>query len=84
MSRHLGLKPPRSLPMRGVTTQVSAQRSITACITALKKNPYTHGSAPSLLRMCDVLLQFFLARYKSFTTAGQLTSAAYITPSPGI
>ena len=50
--------------MRGVTTQLSDTKSITACTTALKKEPDTRGTAPSLLRMRAILLQSALARYK--------------------
>ena len=48
--------PPRSVPMQGVNTQVSALKSSTACIADLKNNPETRGVAPSLLRICDILL----------------------------
>ena len=70
--------PPRALTMQGVTTQVSNPKSSTAWTTALKNNPDTHGAAPSLLRMHDILLQTLLARAKFFTTAGQPSSDANI------
>ena len=68
--------PPTALPMQGVTTQVSNPKSSTAYTTALKKNPDTRSTAPSLLRIHDILLQTFLAHYNVFTTVGQLSSAA--------
>ena len=77
-SLHLRLKPPRALPMQGVTTQVSDPKSSTACTTSLKKKPDIRGAAPSLLRMRVILLQTALDRDKFFTTAGQLLSAAKI------
>ena len=67
------------LPMRGVATQVSDTNSNTACTTALKKNPDTCGSAPSLLRILVILFHTSLACEKFLTTAGQLSSAAKIT-----
>ena len=57
--------------MQGVNTQVSDPMSITACTTALKKNPDTRRAAPSLLRMCAILLQTALTRDKFLITAGQ-------------
>ena len=80
--RHLSTwvwKPTRDLPMRGVTTQVSALKSSKAWTTALKKKPDTCGAAPSLLRMRGILLQNFLERAKLFITAGQSFSSAEIT-----
>ena len=64
--------------MQGVTTHVSDPNNSTACTTALKNNPDTHGAAPSLLRMCNILLQIFLSQDKFFATSGQLLSAADI------
>ena len=63
--------PPKVLPMRGVTTQVSAPKISTAWTTALKNNPDTQGVAPYLLRMREILLQTFFSRAKFLTTAGQ-------------
>ena len=65
--------------MRGVTTQVSAPKSSTAYIMYLKKKPYTRGTASSLLRMCDILLQTFFAWSKFLTNAAQLSSVANIS-----
>ena len=48
-------KPPRTLIMQGVTTQVSEKNSITSCTTDLKKKTDTRVSAPSLLRILVVL-----------------------------
>ena len=41
--------------MRGVTAQVFKPKSNTSCTIALKKNMYTHGSAPSRLRILIIL-----------------------------
>ena len=68
-----------SLPMQGVTTQVSDPNSSTAYTTSLKKKPDTRGAAPSLLRMRAVLLQAALSQDKLLTTTGQSSSAAKIT-----
>ena len=65
--------------MQGVTTQVSYPKSITACTTALKKNPDNRGAAPSLLRMHFIILQTALSRDKLLTTYGQSSSATKIT-----
>ena len=65
--------------MRGATTQVSNPKISTACKTALKQNLDTSCAAPSLLRMCNTLLQNFLARNRFFTNYGQSSSAAEIT-----
>ena len=62
--------PPRTLPMRGVATQVSEPKSNTACTTDLKKNPDTRGSAPYLLRIQVIIFHTALARDKFLTTAG--------------
>ena len=48
-------KPPNALTMWGVTTQVFKPKSNTACTTYLKKNPDTHGSDLSLLRIIVIL-----------------------------
>ena len=71
--------PPRVLHVWGVTTQVSNTKISTACTKALKNNPDTHGSAPSLLRIHVILLQTVLDWDKLFTTAGQSLSATDIT-----
>ena len=42
--------------MRGVTNQVSAQKSSTAWTMSLKKKPDTCGAAPYLLSMRGILL----------------------------
>ena len=55
--------------MRGVATQVSDPKRSTACTAALKKNPNTRGTAPSLLRMHTIVLQNALDRDKFLTTA---------------
>ena len=65
--------------MRGVTTQVSEPKSNTACTTALKKNPDTCRSAPSLLMILVILLHTVLAHDKFLATSGQFLSAAEIT-----
>ena len=65
--------------MQEVTTQVSALKSNTACTTALKKNPDTRGSAPSLMRIFVILFHTALALEKFRTKAGQSLSAAKIT-----
>ena len=70
--------PPRDFPMRGVTTQVYDPKSSTACTMDLKNNPDTRGTDPSLLMMCDILLQTTLSQDKFFTTSGQSLSAADI------
>ena len=49
-------KSPRTRPMRGVTSHVSAPKSNTDCTINLKKNPYTCGNAPSLLWILIILL----------------------------
>ena len=64
--------------MRGVNNQISAPKSSTACITAFK-NQDIRGASPSLLRMRDILLQTFFARFKFLTTSGQSLSVANIT-----
>ena len=71
--------PPRDIPMRGMTKQVSDPKSNTACTTALKKNPDTHGSDPSLMRILVILFHTSLASEKLLNTASQLSSAANIT-----
>ena len=71
--------PPRSLPMRGVTVQVSEPNINTACTMALKKNPDTRSSAPSLLMILVILSHTALARDKFLTTNGQPLSADDIT-----
>ena len=43
--------PPRTRPMWGVTTQVSAQKSSANWTTALQKKTDTCGASPSLLRI---------------------------------
>ena len=75
--------PPRDLTMRGVTTQVSDPKINTACTTALNKNPYTRGSAPSLLRIIVILFHTALSQDKFLTTYGQSLSPT-ISPVPGI
>ena len=65
--------------MQGVTNQVSDQKSNTACTTALKKNPDTRGSAPSLLSILITLFHTALAHENFPTTASQSSSAAEIT-----
>ena len=65
--------------MRGVTTHVSAPKSSTVQITALKKMPDTRGGVPSLLRMRNILIQNFFALAKFLTNTGQSSSIAYIT-----
>ena len=65
--------------MRGVTTQVYAPKSITACITAFKKRPDTQGVSPSLLRIRDILLHTVFTRDKFLTIAVQSSSVAEIT-----
>ena len=70
--------PPRAVPLGGVTTQVSALKGSTVYITALKKKPNTQGVAPSLRRMCNILLRTVFAQAKLLTNAGQSLSAAEI------
>ena len=72
-------KPPRALPTRGLTTQVFYLKSNTAYIMALKNNPDTCSSAPSLLRIIVIIFQTSLACDKFLTTAGQSSSDAEIT-----
>ena len=72
-------KPPRTLTIQGVTTQVSEPNSNTACTTALKKNTDTRGSAPFLLSIISVLFYTALARDKFLTTASQSSSASETT-----
>ena len=61
-----------------MTTQVSALKGSTVYITALKKKPNTQGVAPSLRRMCNILLRTVFAQAKLLTNAGQSLSAAEI------
>ena len=72
-------KPPRTLPMRGVTTQVSDPNSSTACTTDLRKNTDTRGSALYLLMILVIIFHTALSRDKFLTTAGQSSSASKIT-----
>ena len=65
--------------MWGVTTQVSAPKSSTACITDLKKKPDTLGVAPSLLMMCDILLHTVFSQANFLSTAGHFSSVSDIT-----
>ena len=65
--------------MHGVNTQVSEPKINTACTTALKKNPDTRVSDPSLLRILAIFFHTFLARDKFLTTACQFSSADKIT-----
>ena len=65
--------------MREVTNQVCAPKSSTAWTTALKKKLDTRDTAPSLLRMRNILLQTFFARAKFLTTYVQSSSVANIT-----
>ena len=67
--------------MQGVTTQVSAPKSSTTYITALKKKLDTRGASPYLLRMHDILLQTFFSRAKFLTTANQSSSVTEINLS---
>ena len=64
--------------MRGVNNHISAPKSSTAWIAAFK-NQDIRGASPSLLRMRDILLQTFFARFKFLTTSGQSLSVAKIT-----
>ena len=50
------LNPPRTYPMWGLTTHISAPKSITDYMMALKKSPDTRGLAPSLIRIPIILL----------------------------
>ena len=68
-----------TLPMRGVTTQVSEPKRKTACTIDLKKKTDTGGSSPYLLRILIILFHIALANEKFLTTAGQLSSTANIT-----
>ena len=80
--RHLSTwsrKPPRVLPIRGVTTKVSDPKSNTACTTALNNKTDTCGSAPSLLRILVILFHTTLSQDKFLTTVSQSLSAAEIT-----
>ena len=70
---------PRNLPIRRVTTHVSAPKISNAWTTALKKNPDIHSSYPSLLRILVILFHNALALVKFRTTAGQLSSVDKIT-----
>ena len=65
--------------MQGITTHVSAPKSNTNCILAWKKNPYTCGPSPSLIRILVILLQTAHALFRFRITAGQSSSAADIT-----
>ena len=60
-------------------TQVYDPKSSTACSTAFKKQLYTHGAAPSLMRICVILFHTDLSRDKFLTTSGQSLSDAEIT-----
>ena len=70
--------PPRTRPMKGVTTHVSVPKSSTTWNTALNKNLDTCGAAPSPLRtlvnLCHTSREF--ARF--LTNPGQSSSAAEI------
>ena len=68
---HLG-----PFPCRGLTTQVSAPKSISAYITALKKKPDNQGVAPYLLSMRHIIFHTIFARAKFLTTSGQSLSVA--------
>ena len=50
-------KPPRNRPIWGLNIHVSAPKSNTDWTTDLKKNPDTHGLAPSLLKVLVIVLQ---------------------------
>ena len=67
-----------SLPMQGMTTQVSKTKSNTACTTALNQNPDTRGFFPSLLRVIVILFHTALAHYLLLITSGQSSPAAKI------
>ena len=64
--------------MRGVTTQVSEPKSNTACTMNLNKNPETHGSAPSLMRILVILFHNALAHDTLLTTSVQSLSSTKI------
>ena len=72
-------KPPRTRPMQGVTTHVSAPNISTDLTTALNKKLDTCGLDPSLIRILVILLHTDLSFVILWTTAGQLSSAAKIT-----
>ena len=65
--------------MQGVTTQVSAPKSSTTYITALKNKPDTRGVAPSLMSTRKILLHTVFAQAKFLTTDGQSSSVSKIT-----
>ena len=61
---------PRSRLIQGVTTHVSASKSSTNLITALKQNMDTIRSSPSLLRIFVIILHTALAFARFRTTSG--------------
>ena len=65
--------------MQGMTTQVSAPKISTDWTAALKKNPGTHGTAPSLMRILVNLRHITRSLAMFLDTAGQSLSAAEIT-----
>ena len=73
------LNPPRTWPIRGVTTQVSAPKISTNWTTNLKKNQDTRSAALSLLRIIFNLCHTTRALVRFLTTTGQSFSAADIT-----
>ena len=72
-------KPTRTPTMQGVTTHVSAPKSSTDWITALKKNPYTCGTSTYLLIILVNLRHTVCAFSRFLTTAEQSLSASEIT-----
>ena len=69
-------KLPRTFPMWGVTTHVSAPNNKTDWTTTLKKNPDTCGLAPSLLRIFDIICQTVRSFARFCTTVFQSSSAS--------
>ena len=67
-----------TLPMQWVTPHVSTPKRGTDRNTDLKKNPDTHDSIPSLLRILVILFHTNLALSKFRTTADHSSSAAEI------
>ena len=65
--------------MQGVTTQVSAPKSITYWTKDLKKNSDTCGATPSLLRIRIILCHTTRAIARFLTTTVQSSSATEIT-----
>ena len=64
-------KNPRTLPMRGLTTQVFSPKSNTDWTTALKKPWTPNALPPSLLRFFEILCHTYRAFFRFWITAVQ-------------